>query len=296
MNTQAASTYEPIVAVPVTVNLPQVTDAQLAAYAKLIYAKTGIRVAPQKKALLSNRLRHRLKQTGIADFAKYYEHLQRLPSDAPEWDAFLQEITTHETYLFRDERQWTWLREDFLKDLGAAERSGKRPARLRIWSAACSTGDEATTIACCVAASLPNYAHWTIQIVGTDIGIGAVQAAQQAEFGDRAMKLVPPDYRKRFFTRLSDGDRWKARPVITDMMAFQQHNLMEPLKERPFDLVFLKNVLIYFDRDSKRRVVNHVCSSLAPGGMLVAGPADGIAEFMSGYVRLHPWLYQKPVG
>ncbi len=92
---------------PITV-AEQVTDVQLARYADLIYQRTGIRVSPQKKTLLSNRLRRRLRETGIKDFEDYYKHLENLRPADPEWDAFLQEITTHETYLFRDEAQWDW--------------------------------------------------------------------------------------------------------------------------------------------------------------------------------------------
>ena len=105
--------------------LTQVTDAQLRQFAELIYKRTGIRVSPQKKLLLSNRLRRRLRQTGIAGFGEYYRHLRRLGDDDPEWDAFLQEITTHETYLFRDEPQWDWFRNVFLADCAAAARQGK---------------------------------------------------------------------------------------------------------------------------------------------------------------------------
>ena len=90
-------------------SLDQVTEAELRRFAELIYARTGIHVSPQKRTLLSNRLRRRLRVTGIADFAQYYDHLRRLRPNDAEWDAFLQEITTHETYLFRDEGQWDWL-------------------------------------------------------------------------------------------------------------------------------------------------------------------------------------------
>ena len=92
----------------------QVSDAQFARYAELIHARTGIRVLPQKKILLSNRLRRRLRATRVSDFEAYYQHLKRLPQQHPEWDAFLQEITTHETYLFRDQVQWDWLRSVYL--------------------------------------------------------------------------------------------------------------------------------------------------------------------------------------
>ena len=255
--------------------------------------RTGIRVSPQKKALLSNRLRRRLRSTGIEGFDAYYQHLKSLPPQDPEWDAFLQEITTHETYLFRDQAQWDWLRNVYLPGhlplVGAASaQSNGGRACLRIWSAACSTGDEAFTAACCVAACMPRFCaigHHVpplgtsgmvgVQILGTDIGDGAVEQARTAVFGERAMGLVPDAYRKSYFTKAKNGEVWQARPVLTRMVAFRQHNLLEPLREKPFDLVFLKNVLIYFDRDSKKQVMANVQPMIRPGGMLVAGAAEG---------------------
>ena len=192
-------------------SLDQVSDAQLARYAELIYARTGIRVSPQKKALLSNRLRRRLRSTGIDGFEEYYQHLKRLPPHDAEWDAFLQEITTHETYLFRDQAQWDWFGNVYLP--AAAARAEGRP-RLRIWSAACSTGDEAYTAACCIAACLPDFALWKIQILGTDIGKGAIEQARTGVFGERAMRLVPGPYRKCYFGKAKDAEHvaGQARP------------------------------------------------------------------------------------
>jgi len=274
--------------------LEEVTDAQLAQYAQLIYQHAGIRVPPQKKTLLSNRLRRRLRETGINGFGEYYRYLKGLAPNDPEWDAFLQEITTHETYLFRDSAHWDWFRNDYLAQCAADARAGKRQRSLRIWSAACSTGDEAFTVACCVAACLPNHHQWKICILGTDIGAGAIQQAQTGLFRDRAMRLVPASYKKRYFSKAQGAELWQAGPLLTDMVTFRQHNLMEPLPQRPFDLVFLKNVLIYFAPASKRRVVDNVRSALRPGGLLVTGAAEGIAEYVKDCVRLQPWLYQRP--
>ncbi|MBN2473887.1 MAG: protein-glutamate O-methyltransferase CheR [Pirellulales bacterium] len=275
-------------------NLEQVTDDQLARFAELIYEQTGIRVSPQKKTLLSNRVRRRLRKTGIDGFEAYYRHLRQLRPNDPEWDAFLQEITTHETYLFRDESQWDWFRNDFLAQCAADARSGRAARSLRIWSAACSTGDEAVTAACCIADALSNLPQWKIEILGTDIGIGALEQARSAVFGERAMRLVPPAYRRRFFNKAKDALVWQAKPILTDMIHFRQHNLMDPLREKTFDLVFLKNVLIYFDTDSKRTVLDNVRAAIQCGGVLVAGAAEGVADLIRDFQRVQPWLYRKP--
>jgi chemotaxis protein methyltransferase CheR len=272
----------------------QVSDALLNRYADLIYTRTGIRISPQKKMLLSNRLRRRLRSTGIDGFGAYYEHLKKLPARDPEWDAFIQEITTHETYLFRDEAQWNWFRKEYLPELEKSPTSKGICPSLRIWSAACSTGDEAYTLACCVAACM-DLSRWQVRILATDIGLGALEQAKSGVFGARAMRLVPPEYRHRFFTKARGVEAWNATPILTDMLTFRQHNLMEPLHERAFDLVLLKNVLIYFNDQSKTTVLHNARAVIRPGGLLVAGMAEGVADHLRDFQRLKPWLFRKPV-
>jgi len=278
----------------VTVVLAQVSDDELARYASLIYDRTGITVSPQKKTLLSNRVRRRLKATGIEDFETYYGHLRGLASDAPEWDAFLQEVTTHETYLFRDETQWNWFSDEYLPQLTAEANAGDRLKTLRIWSAASSTGDEAHTIATCIAAHLRQCDDWNIEILGTDIGVGAIELARRGVFGERAMRLVPDNFRRRYFTALPDGKNWKAKESITRWISFRQHNLLDSLAERPFDLVFLKNVLIYFDIASKSKVIKNIDRVIKPGGLLLTAAAEGISDLVGHMNKLKPWLHSKP--
>ncbi len=273
--------------------IQQISDRLLAKFADLVYKRTGIRLSPQKKALLSNRLRRRLRETGIKSFEDYYKHIKNISEDDPEWDAFLQEITTHETFLFRDEVHWEWFQDQYLEQLAREARQGKRPRRLHIWSAACSTGDEPVTLACCIAARLPNAHLWDIKILGTDIGIGALQQAKQAKFGTRAMSRVPADYRQRFFNQLDDHT-WQAKPLLTRWISYQQHNLLEPLRSGRFDLIVLKNVLIYFDVESKKRVLENILRVLYPGGYLLTGAAEGVANIRGSLKRVYPWLFQKP--
>lgn len=277
---------------PSTVTMESLTDEQLSAFAELIYDRTGIRVSPQKKTLLSNRLRRRLRETGIPCFTEYYEKLNQIRSDDPEWDQFLQEITTHETYLFRDPTQWEWFSQTYLPEIQSAARKGERQKKLRIWSAASSTGDEAYTIASCIADGITNHSEWKIEILGTDVGTGALEKANQAVFNARAMRLVSDSHRRRFFSQ-RDDDHWAAKPVLTQWTKFKQHNLLDPLREPSFDLVFVKNVFIYFDADSKRRAFENVHRAIAKQGHLVTGPAEGVSTLLDEYERLQPWLHRK---
>ncbi|PHR93089.1 MAG: histidine kinase [Blastopirellula sp.] len=277
----------------VNVMTQEVTDVQMKKYAKLIYDTAGIQVSLQKKQLMSNRLRRRLKATGIDCFDKYIKHLKSLKPSNPEWDCFLQEITTHETYLFRDETHWKWLQQTFMPEFVKEVTHNKRQKNLRVWSAACSTGDEAHSIACCVLDGIGLQQGWEINIIGTDIGIGAVEKAREGVFNQRAMKLVPDVMKKRYFDRMGQVDVWQAKPTIKKLLNFKQHNLLNSLNERPFDLVFLKNVLIYFNTESKLTAIKHVSKLMKPGSYLVAGGAEGIGDMMQGYERLHPWLFRK---
>ena len=110
----------------------------------------------------------------------------------------VQEITTHETFLFRDESQWNWFRKSYLANCAGGNPPGGVKQTLRIWSAACSSGDEPYTIACSIAASLPNWQQWKIRVLGTDIGLGALEQCRQATFSERSMRLVPEDLQRRF--------------------------------------------------------------------------------------------------
>jgi chemotaxis protein methyltransferase CheR len=272
--------------------LAQVTDVELRLFAELIYERTGIRVCQRKKILLSNRLRRRLRQTGIGRFGQYYKHLRQLAPDDAEWDAFLQEITTHETCLFRDKQQWDWLRDEFMPEW-FGERNAGHSQLPRIWSAACSTGDEAVTAACCAAAVAPADLLKNVSIWGTDIGADAIAQANAGVYGRRAMRFVPDDYRRRFFTKIDDAESWRTKPPLRRILVFQRHNLMDPMPGRTFDVVILKNVLIYFDAASKRIVLNHIRAALRVGGYLVSSATENVGEFLREFARLRPWLYRK---
>ena len=133
-----------------------------------------------------------------------------------------------------------------------------------------------------------------IAILGTDIGSGALEHARSAVFGERSMRLVPEDYRRRFFTKAKDAQVWQAKPLLAAMTEFRLHNLIEPLRQPPFDLVLLKNVLIYFDAASKKTVLAHIRAAIRPGGLLVVGAAEGVVDLLGDFTRIESWLFRRP--
>jgi chemotaxis protein methyltransferase CheR len=278
-----------------TFAIADVTPTQLKRFAALIYEKIGVSFSPQKATLLSNRLRRRMRETSHNDYDAYYDMLISSPISHPEWQSFLQEITTHETYLFRDESHWKWFRDEFLPRLRIDADKGLRPKSLRCWSAACSTGDEAASMACCIAEAIPAWREWKIEIVGTDVGSGAVAQAAEARFGIRAMRNVTSSQRRRHFEPLPN-DEYVLNKSLKSLLQFRVHNLLHPLPERAFDVVFLKNVLIYFDRSSKQRVIASLQKVLKKGSLLVTGASEGVGDLLGDFRSQYTWLhcYQLP--
>lgn len=270
----------------------QLTDAQLNRFAKLIYETVGVQITVQKRAMLSNRLRRRLKDNSLTDFDAYYDRLIKLPKTDPEWDQFLQAVTTHETFLFRDTSQWDWFQNEFLAERIRSASTHALARSLRIWSAASSTGDEAYTIATCIAGAIASLPSWKIEILGTDIGVEAIRAAQNPEFGERAMRLVPDALRKKFFVADVQNEQWKPNQVLRAMTRFERQNLLAPLRREPFDVVFLKNVMIYFDAPTKAKVLENVKASMKQGSLLVTGASEAVSTLLSDFKRIKPWLFE----
>ena len=127
--------------------------------------------------------------------------------------------------------------------------------------------------------------------MGTDIGLSTVEQAKTGRFTERSMQKVPDNWRRRFFEQ--DNKIWEAKSVLKDMIRFRQHNLLDPLTSFSFDLICLKNVLIYFDQKSKVPVMDNLYKQLAKGGYLMLGPAEGVSTMVNQYEKILPWLYRK---
>lgn len=270
----------------------ELTKEEYQKYCELIYQVAGIRIADHKCVMVSNRIRRRLRATRVTNFADYYALLTSAAGH-DEMALFLDAITTNETYFFRDTHHYDWLGEVFLPEVIQQAALRKRPKTLRIWSAACSTGEEPYSIALKILAKKPLLAGWRTTLLGTDLSGAVLNAARVASYDARATRLIDPTQRTMFFNEEIGGQRWTLRPEVRSLVTWKQHNLLSPLKEDPFDCIFLKNVLIYFDFGSKQSVVRNVISALTVGGYLVLGPTEGIYAMIDRLTKLKPWLYQR---
>lgn len=273
--------------------LTKLTPEQFSRFRDFIYAETGIRMQDGKITLLSNRIRRRLKKLGIESFDDYYTLLttKKLPD---ELEHFIDAVTTNETHFFRHGTHFAWFEGPFLDDLIARARTGRHDRSLRIWSAACSTGEELYTLAICLAEAAGKLGGWKLSLLGTDISETALAAAREARYPRRSLEQVSPERLRRHFRADTSGDHWVLRPPIREMCEFRRHNLLEPLPGPRHDVVVVRNVMIYFDRNSKQAAVQNLLSALAPGGFLVVGPADGIFDMLDGLEKQSTFVYRKP--
>ena len=203
-------------------------------------------------------------------------------------------MTTHETYLFRDETQWKWFREEYLPGLAASKPAGgpSEPADLVGGVQHRRRGVYGGLLRRGLPGPLAMAGPHPRQPTSAS---GRWSRRKRACSANGRCGWCRRSYQHRFFTKTRGADTWSAGPVLTEMVAFRQHNLMEPLHERPFDLVLLKNVLIYFNEQSKTAVLHNVRAAVRPGGLLMVGMAEGVADHLRDFKRLKPWLFCKPV-
>jgi chemotaxis protein methyltransferase CheR len=270
----------------------ELTDEDYEKFCRLIYRVAGIWIADSKRIMVGNRVRRRLRATGISGFAQYYAYLTS-PAGNGEMPLFLDAITTNETYFFRDTQHYDWLGEVFLPEISRQTALRRRAAYLKIWSAACSTGEEPYSIALKLLIKKSLLASWKMTILGTDLSGAVLAAAQAGSYDARAVRLIAPEVRQKFFDEDQLAQRWIVKPEVKSLVTWRQHNLLSPLEDYSFDCIFLKNVLIYFDSESKQTVVQNVLNALAKGGYLVIGPTEGIYGMLGSLTKLKPWLYQR---
>lgn len=272
-----------------------VSPALFQKFQKLIYAETGIWLGNSKTALLCGRLFRRLRELEITSLKGYYERVS-LPEQDEERARMIDAITTNETRFFREPRQFDFLARTVLPRWLNESQHGLRPRRLRIWSAGCSSGEEPYTIAMLVAAHLP-LDDWDVRIIATDISNRVLEKARKGIYPIGRASELPPDLLQGFMLRgmnEREGDM-KVKVKLQRIIDFRRLNLNEDptVPEGPFDVVFCRNVLIYFDAASKQRVVNNLVRHLMANGLLFVGHAENLTNMTDELRSLESTIYLK---
>lgn len=237
-----------------------------------IYDQTGIYFRDNKRYLLESQVGRRLKQLGLSSFDEYADLVQN-GHRRTELPALVNAITINETFFFRHPNQYTAIAEVLLPKL-ITQRTGRR--RVRIWSAACSTGDEAYTLALLIREQVqPRFPATRFEIVGTDINTEVLATARAGSYSPYAVRNIPPAYLDTYFT--CENGRYVLNPALREMVRFKHFNLTDRHtihRFRNFDIILCANVLIYFDDETKQGVISNLYNSLAPGGYLFVGTSE----------------------
>jgi chemotaxis protein methyltransferase CheR len=246
------------------------TDAQFAKFARLLHDSAGLAFDSSRRESLAYCVNERMRARACTDVAAYLDMLD----DAAERQALLDEVTIPETHFFRNPPQIRVLRSHVLPEL-LKQASATR--RLRIWSAGCSTGEEPYTIAMLLRELLPVSSGWDIKVVATDISTRALAAATAARYGERAFVMTDPLDQQRFFYLDTDSGAYVVRDEIRELVEFRHHNLVvdePPFEDGELDLVLCRNVTIYFDRTTTKKLMQRLHSRLRDGGYLFLGHAE----------------------
>lgn len=275
---------------------PSVSPALFQKFQKLIYAETGIWLGGAKTALLCGRLFRRLRALQMDSLESYYECVSAPEAD-DERARMIDAITTNETRFFREPKQFDFLAQKVFPRWQREAESGLRPRRVRIWSAGCSSGEEPYTIAMLLARHLPAEAGWDVRILATDISNRVLEKATKGVYPINRLSELPPDVLHAFMLRgvAERQGEMKVRVEIQQMITFQRLNLDREadLVEGPFDAIFCRNVLIYFDAASKCRVITNLYSRLIANGLLFVGHAENLSSMSLQLRCIEPSVYLK---
>ncbi len=248
---------------------PAVGDAEFAFFRDLIHLSTGIALKESKRSLIAARLARRLRALGLDSFAGYRRFLETSDPSGAELAMMINCITTNKTSFFREEEHFASLADRMV----AAERAGQEI--YRVWSAACSTGEEPYIIAM-TALAAPRRIE--VRVLASDLDTEVLARAQQGEYPMESLEGMDGQAKRRYFLR-GRGERqgWvKVKPEVRELVTFRRVNLIEEpwAIQARFDAIFCRNVIIYFDRGTQRRLIGRLAQYLAPGGLLFVGHAE----------------------
>lgn len=273
-----------------------ITDADFLKFRDFFYRKTGIHFDEGKRYFVDKRLVERIEATGADDFRSYFIAL-RFESKGEELQQLVNSMTVNETYFFREAYQFDCMVKDMLAEVAKRKRPG---GRIRIWSIPSSTGEEPYSIAIYLLERWPLINDYEVEILSSDIDTTVLSAAQRGVYSARSVGQLPKEYLAKYFTRRNDNEFVISRDLVS-AVEFSRVNLTDANDTRKFrdiDLIFCRNLLIYFDDLSRRVAAEAMYDALSPGGFICLGHSESMSRISSLFsVRrfADAMVYQKPL-
>jgi len=241
-------------------------DANFELYRALIYTESGITFTPTNRSILESRLKERLREKGIPSVSNYLETIKK---DKEELKGFLDSITTNLTRFFRNQAQFDALEKFVIPEVMNIK---KTPGTIRIWSAGCSTGEEPYTIAMLLSEILPKT--WNFEIIASDISLKCLMTAKEGFYAESRIVGIPDNYLAKYFDKVDGG--FKIHADIHSKIKFDYHNLKNDSGQRNLDVVFCRNVIIYFDEVAQTAVINRFWDAMASKSFLFIGHSESL--------------------
>lgn len=271
----------------------EMTASIFASLRDLIYEQSGIYFQDNKKYVLESRLQPRLRERKCASYEEYYNLLRFDAWREKELSTLFTLVTTNETFFYRDLAQLQTFTDTILPTVIKASQGVEK---IRLWSAACSTGDEPYTLALMLLEQ-PALAKWTVEILASDISEAVLDQARKGIYGQYAVRNIPPALLRKYFTE--DAGQYVLSAAVKRLVKFATMNLYDSTRlklVRGMDVIFCRNCLIYFDEKAKQRIVNNLYDALRPGGYLVIGFSESLHNVTRAFRPVHGGravVYQK---
>ena len=284
-----------------TTDSPALTEAELKLLQALVYQECGMHFDERRTSFLQDRLLRRLKECGVDSFYNYYRLLTS-QQGKPELSLLLENLTVNETSFFRSKPQLELFQRDILEEL-IQRKQARRDYSLRIWSAGCSTGQEPYTLAMLVADSLAYYylrnplpyesvlpkplvpPPWKLEILASDINYTVLRTAQEGSYSEHQMGGVDYGFRLRYFDKV--GTRYAVKKTVKELVHFDFHNLKTEYLPQRNDIIFCRNVMMYFDEAEQKRLVEKFYRCLNPQGFLFVGHAESLLGLTKRFQMVH---------
>ncbi|GAA81265.1 protein-glutamate O-methyltransferase CheR [Pseudoalteromonas sp. BSi20495] len=263
------------------------TDRDFKEIADLVYNACGIVLGEHKREMVYSRLARRIRERSLVDFKSYLAFLKK--NKDQEFDAFINAITTNLTSFFREIHHFEFIKSELIPVL---LKTNKHSKRVRFWSAGCSTGEEPYSLAMTLNAAFPS--DWDVKILATDLDSNVLAKAQSGMYTAANVNGLSEQQLKRWFLKSKDGEAYKVKPKLQECIAFKRLNLLQewPMKG-PFDLILCRNVVIYFDKETKDQLFERYANILSEQGHLFLGHSESMGKEHSQYKNLGKTMYQK---